>query len=300
MKNLRKILVAYDGSPDSRASLDIAIHLANRTGASLNIVKVFETDVGASLWADGPNITRILEIFEAEKENGRKLVELACERCRSLGIEAQSTLLAGPVAASLLRHVQEYNIDLIVAGNKGQGIFREAMTGSTTSSLVELSPVPVLVVKEKNRVGKLKKLLLGYDGSDSSKKALNWAMDFCKATGAELKAVTVSDPSSLAMIYVMSGAESAESFSRKIAAWVEEEKKLLSEIDDFGKKSGVNVAVEALQGNTVDAIIKYGQQADADLLVVGSKGRSAVAALLLGSVARGLLHLSTVPVLVVK
>ena len=300
MRNVRKVLVAYDGSPDSRSALDCAILLAKLTGASLDIVKVFETYAGDFMWADGQNATLMFEKFAAKKQNDLNLIEVACEQCRGLGIEVQSVLLAGPVAASLLDYAQKCNVDVIVAGNKGYGILREVITGSTTNSLVELSPVPVLVAKGKSVVGGLKNLLLAYDGSGPSKNALNWALSFCKATGAELRAVTVADPSSLAMIYAMSGAESAESLAGKIAAWVEEEKKLLAEIDDFGKQAGLNVAAEMLQGNTVDTIIQYGMQNNADLFVVGSKGRGAFEALLLGSVARGLVHLSDIPVLVVK
>ena len=300
MRNIRKVLVAYDGSPDSSTALDYAILLAKLTGASLDIVKVFETYEGDFMWAGGQNVTLILEKFSAKKQNDLDLVEAACEQCRGLGIEVQSVLLAGPVAASLLDYAQKSNIDIIVAGNKGHGIFRQIITGSTTSSLVELSPVPVLVVKERSAAGGLKKLLLAYDGSGPSRNALGWALAFCKATGAELLAVTVADPSSLAMIYTMSGAESAESFAGKIAAWVEEEKKLLAEIDEFGGASGVKVTTEGLQGNTVETIIQYGNKHNVDMYVAGSKGRSAFEAMLLGSVARGLVHLSPAPVLVVK
>jgi nucleotide-binding universal stress UspA family protein len=297
---IRKILVAYDGSADSKTSLDYAIMLAKVLGASLDIVKVFEAFAGDLMWAGGQNITILLEKLATKKEDDRSLLEAACEQCRGLGIAVQATLLAGPVAASLLDYAQKSNIDIIVAGNKGHGIFRQIITGSTTSSLVELSPVPVLVVKERSTVGGLKKLLLAYDGSIPSRNALGQALAFCKATGAELLAVTIADPSSLAMIYTLSGAESAESFAGKIAAWVEEEKELLAEINEFCGASGVKVTTEGLQGNTVDTIIQYGNKNNVDMYVAGSKGRSAIQAMLLGSVARGLVHLSPVPVLVVK
>ena len=300
VEGIRRILVAYDGSPDSKASLEYAILLAKLTGASLDIAKVFETYAGDLMWAGGQNITILLEKLATKKDDDRNLIDAASEQCRGLGVAVQTALLAGPVAASLLDYAQKSNIDIIVAGNKGHGIFRQIITGSTTSSLVELSPVPVLVVKEKSTVGGLKKLLLAYDGSGPSRNALGWALAFCKATGAELLAVTVADPSSLAMIYTMSGAESAESFAGKIAAWVEEEKKLLAEIEEFGGASGVKITTEGLQGNTVDTIIQYGDTHNVDMYVAGSKGRSAFEAMLLGSVARGLVHLSPVSVLVVK
>ena len=300
VEGVRRILVAYDGSPDSKASLEYAILLAKLTGASLDIVKVFETYAGDLMWAGGQNTTIILEKLTAEKDDDRNLIDAACEQCRGLGIAVKTALLDGPVAASLLDYAQKSNIDIIVAGNKGHGIFRQIITGSTTSRLVELSPVPVMVVKERSAVSGLKKLLLAYDGSGPSRNALGWALAFCKAAGAELLAVTVADPSSLAMIYTLSGAESAESFAGKIAAWVEEEKKLLAEIDELGGTSDVKVTTEGLQGNTVDTIIHYGNMHNVDMYVAGSKGRGAFEAMLMGSVARGLVHLSPAPVLVVK
>lgn len=111
------------------------------------------------MWAGGQNITIILEKLAAQKAHDQNLINEACGQCRGLGIEVQAALLAGPVAASLLDYAQNSNVDIIVAGNKGHGFFREVITGSTTSSLVELSPVPILVVRETGAPGGLNKVL---------------------------------------------------------------------------------------------------------------------------------------------
>jgi nucleotide-binding universal stress UspA family protein len=61
----------------------------------------------------------------------------------------------------------------------------------------------------------------------------------------------------------------------------------------------VDVATEVVAGNPADEIVAYADSIDADLIVVGSRGRGAVAGALLGSVSRDVLHESRRPVVVV-
>ena len=79
-----------------------------------------------------------------------------------------------------------------------------------------------------------------------------------------------------------------------------EDARLMEEAVAIGASRGVAVTGEVLQGNVAAEIIAYATQNNIDMIVTGTKGHGALAALLMGSVTRNLISLAHVPVLVVK
>jgi nucleotide-binding universal stress UspA family protein len=63
---------------------------------------------------------------------------------------------------------------------------------------------------------------------------------------------------------------------------------------------GIETRTEVLVGDPANEIVAYADSVDADLIVVGSRGRGAVTSALLGSVSRAILHETRRPVLVAR
>ena len=143
--------------------------------------------------------------------------------------------------------------------------------------------------------------MVGVDGSEASREALRWAADEARLRSARLVAVhawsfvpaqPIGDPGMLAVpAGDLPGQLDAESEAARLA---------LDEAvaDALGADPGIDVERKLVEGDAGETLVKEG--AGAELLVVGSHGRSGFKAALLGSVSRSVVDRAPCPVVVVK
>jgi nucleotide-binding universal stress UspA family protein len=135
---LDTIGVGYDGSPESRAALDLARDLANAAGARLRIIDVVvapESD--GTLAGYRPDWTEDARI---RREQAEARVQRAVA---DVGAIATGEIAYG-AAADALAFAGE-SLDLLVTGSRNYGPIRRVLLGSTSSKLVHRAPCPVLV-----------------------------------------------------------------------------------------------------------------------------------------------------------
>ncbi len=141
-----------------------------------------------------------------------------------------------------------------------------------------------------------KKILLGYDGSESSKKALEKAIKLSKTLDAELHIVGVIKPFEFAAIDYIPPEE--------IEKYEEEELKkeevILKEAIEIAKNNGVNATFRVMEGDPAEELMTYADENGCDLIVVGKRGKGGFKRLLLGSTAGNLVKYANQSVLVVK
>ena len=138
---MSSVVVGYDGSEGSRASLDRAIDLAAELGDSVDVVFGYAP----------PGIFggEIADHAEAVKERGSKALEEAEHQAAAKGgeVEVRTTLVARRATEALLEAAEDSGARMIVVGNHGApSPLRGAILGSVPYKLVHLSPIPVLVV----------------------------------------------------------------------------------------------------------------------------------------------------------
>lgn len=140
-----------------------------------------------------------------------------------------------------------------------------------------------------------KHILVPIDGSDCSLGALEMGAQFARDQQAQLSICTVVDPAKAAAMAFGEATMAAACLDA-----LDEEGKALIE-DAAAQVSDIRSAeTQLLQGPTVEAIIEHAKRLPADLLVIGSHGRSGLPRLFLGSVAEGVLRHATIPVMVVR
>lgn len=148
----------------------------------------------------------------------------------------------------------------------------------------------------------ISKILVATDGSETSRKAVSYAISLAKLARGSVAAITVVDrsafvgnpliPASATPAHII---EPVEDYLKEIA------QKDLDEIQQLCNKEGVDSELMILFGHPVEQIVQEAERLGADLIVMGSHGRSALEAALLGSTTFGVIHQDTkVPVLVVR
>jgi nucleotide-binding universal stress UspA family protein len=139
------------------------------------------------------------------------------------------------------------------------------------------------------------RLLVAMDGSQAAKAALDVALVIASARGASVTLLH-ADPDLARRLFDddREGGPGREEVLR--------EDSVLREAVAFAEERGVQADVELIGEHGADdiapAIVGVAEGVEADMIVVGSRGRGALRELVLGSVSRGVLHMSKLPVLV--
>jgi nucleotide-binding universal stress UspA family protein len=140
----------------------------------------------------------------------------------------------------------------------------------------------------------MKKILIATDGSESGREAIEFGLELAEEHAAEVMfvhVVPVLDRS------FANGVGVPAAVPHQID---ELDRKPLEDALALAAERDVDSKAELLAGLPADEIVAYADSIDADLIVVGSRGRGAFATALLGSVSRGVLHEARRPVLVVR
>lgn len=140
------------------------------------------------------------------------------------------------------------------------------------------------------------KILLAYDGSKASNKALGRAVELVKVTpGATLEIVHAFD---FPRFFVGEGiAPIPASVNKEIYDLAEQ---TTEELRERIENAQINGKVEMIQGPPAEVILEYAKQNEMDLIVIGSRGLGGIREFVLGSVSHNVVQHAKIPVLVIK
>jgi nucleotide-binding universal stress UspA family protein len=136
-----------------------------------------------------------------------------------------------------------------------------------------------------------RKILVGYDGSGAGRKAFDAACELAEKHGAELIVVSVARLPDIADdVETEAVIENSRRYHRG----------LLAELKPLAATKGVKAHFEVAVGHPAEQIIYHADQHGVDLIVVGDRGRSKFARLLLGSVSKQVVQYAGRAVLVAR
>jgi nucleotide-binding universal stress UspA family protein len=280
-RQLRRVLVGYDGTSGGRDAIALAETLAG-DDAELVLVDVIPP---VGLFTMRP---RRLEDEEPPQSQGFFLDALRGLRGRR--VETRS-YVANSVAGALTEIAAEEDFDLIAIGACYPGIVGRILLGSTGQGLLHGAAAPVAAAPRgysEHLHHRLKAIAVAYDGSPEAREALAYAESLARRPGARLRLLTVDVRAT-----TLPG----------VVGWEPLVPRSPQEVLDEGVAAaaaalpGLEVEGEVIDGGSIPAAIAAAT-VDADLIVVGSRGYGTLGRVLIGSVATGLLHRAHCPVLV--
>ncbi len=292
-----KVLIGYDGSPGAELALTLAGFLRWPAQSTLRVVAVVDTTylyVGLPP-GGGLNAPELDEQMMAASE---ELVSAAADRLRAADRIVDGVVLRGRPATVLVDEATTFRADLAFGGSRGRGPISSLLLGSVAAEVVDHSPCPVLIA----RTASISSVVLAVDGSAPAAAAEELIATWSIFTGLPIKVVSVADvvePWHTGIAPTMYR-QVVEAHAKDLAEARSEHSRIADETTANLRAAGREASGEMRSGDAASEIIATAEAVGADLVVMGSRGRTGLARVLLGSVARNVLHGSGASVLIVR
>ena len=294
-----RVLVAIDGSRRADVAVDLVAGIAWPDATTIRLVDAVEVSAN-QLAGPWPSLA-VGETDRLDAEMRRAVEQTLTDRMPRLerpGLTVESSILEGRAASAIAHEARAMDADLVVVGSRGHGTIGSMLLGSVSAEVVDHAPAPVLVA----RADRIDRVVLAWDGSACAAKAATvvraWPI-FCRS---DVRVVSVADigtpwwtgfpePGSADLMPMLHESEMAvrdecERRSQSMKA------RLVA--------AGLRAEADSRLGDPAAQILAAATEASADLIVMGTRGRTGLARLILGSVARNVLLHAGCSVLIVR
>tara|TARA_R110002110_G_scaffold322150_8_gene534574 strand:- start:5106 stop:5966 length:861 start_codon:yes stop_codon:yes gene_type:complete len=281
---MERILVATDFSERSDRAIRRAILLAKTTGASLILIHVVDDD-------------QPQRILRAEQQASEAVLAEQTLSLRKIdGLECTFRIVLGDPFEGIAAAVREDNADLLIVGPHRRRALRDVFAGTTAERTIRASNRPVLMANGIP-AAPYRNVLVAVDLSECSATAVRALQQLGLETSAAVSVIHVFDAPAAGLMVLASFtkdqtkdylADEEERASGELATFLEEcDLMPTRQIMKYGESS------------TALTICAAAHEISADLIIVGTHGRTGIAKAFLGSVAEEVLRISDRDVLAV-
>jgi nucleotide-binding universal stress UspA family protein len=299
----RTLMVPLDGSACGEYALPLALTIARRAGATVNLAHVCVPPV----WPDLGHTPQPDDDDISPSARGRLYLEQLAELLSPCWeVPITTSLLEGPVAAALREHALTVGADLVALTTHGRGSLARIALGSVADELLRTLPLPLLITRPREEGLDLlesvhehacQRVLVPLDGSAPAEAALHDALALGGLFDAEYTLLQAIDLPLVSHALASTGT----SLDQHALADVRQAAlEYLNQIAAHLRAGGRNVCVDTAIGYPATAILEYARDHAFELITMGSHGRGRGARLLLDSTTDVVVHGASVPVLVCR
>lgn len=274
---IKNILVPTDFSKCSVDAVKVAAQLAKKLNATIHLLHVIETPVVAydAGMVNFESLPQAMFMKEMAQDNMKSL--LAESFLKEVTIKHKIEYDA--IYTRISHYVESHHINLIVMGSHGAKGFNEIVLGSNAERVVRHSPCPVLTIKQNYSNFDVKDIIVASDFKSEADEMFKGFKQFTSLFKAKLHLVRVNTP--------LNFETTAES------------NKKMKKFADRNKLENYTLCIYN-DATEEDGVLNYADEINADLLLIGTHGRTGLAHLIKGSIAEDLLNHSKRAVLSIK
>lgn len=287
------ILVPTDGSDGARRAAEHARALAERFGSVVHVVNVVDSRAYSASLADVD--AAIDQQVELLRRHGEAAVERLVEVLEG-AVDVETGIVEGVPHRAILEYAADEGCDLIALGSHGRTGIDRYLLGSVSERVVRKADVPVLTVRadDERTPGVFDEIVVPTDGGEPADLVADHAIEFAGHFGSRIHAVHVVDMTAL------TGFAEGPVPTQMIDRLYEFGEETTAELAGRARAADLECETAVIEGSPARAIRDYASEHGADLIAMGTQGRTGLGRFLLGSVAERTVRSGPAPVLTIR
>jgi len=286
-----RILLAIDGSDHSYEAVRALKHLAR--AEELHILHVLNVPTPAYPMMMPEVAQELYETVEQNmREDGTRLLNRIVSLLPMDTGPVTKHLVIGSPADQIVALAEQHKVELILLGTRGLGPIKERLIGSVAHRVLTCAPGAKLILPCPLKT--LKQILLPLQGTDDTEHALRFLQQNIFREPATITLFTVLPHTRPPWPVDADSAEQMEIHALRNA------RDFLNDTAAKLAAMGHQARVSTALGTPVGGILQEAKALNADLILLGSRGRHGVTRMVLGSVSHALLHQGTYPLMIVR
>lgn len=283
-----RILLATDGSKCAAVAVELVAGLSWPANTEILALEVISSGVQVfgGPWPPIPPMDTGAFDSAIRDQAARNLHD-AAERLAGPGRTVETAAVSGRAGDAIVSRTVEWGADVVVVGSRGHGKLETMLLGSVSSEVVDTVQVPVLVARGRA----VRRVVFAWDGSDRAQAAVpaltEWGL--FDDVRVDVLSVADADPPWWVTAGLVDDETAADAYIAAAGPSREQHEALAREMADRLGASGLQAIPATREGDPAESIVAFARAKAADLVVLGTHGRTGLRRLLMGSVARNVL-----------
>jgi nucleotide-binding universal stress UspA family protein len=266
---MKTIIVPLDFSNESMEGLNMALMLAKKTRANVEMVHVIGKGIDSK------------ELLEKENHLAKIKLEEILQKCKdggNINFALNYKIKKGKIFSEITDLADKFEDSVIVLSTHGESGFEELFIGGNAYKITSHSKNPVITVRKSRISSNIDKIVLPLDITLETREKIPYTVKLAKLFNSEIHLITVR-------------ASHLKSTEQKLLKYTEQ-------VCSYFRDHDIRYNVEHLTGgNLTDIILDYSVSVNADLISIMTEQEKSVTNLLLGTYAHQMINKARIPVL---